>query len=277
MGLAGQIALCAETAGEGLQKFTDFFTLQNTAATVSVITARWLLALRVCDRRARHERHRPDATGRDDHRVQHPAGPVRAASGCPRWSRLPAAPRPTCGRARNSFARHCASTATNRRSFSRVTGSTGRCPRWIQLTRQPDRGRGAGQGSPRCWPTSRQRCAASCASNCYRRTARWTPSRPSSACIVGRSTGGCSSTACCYGDLLESVKHDVACQLLRDTDLQVQQIAESLHYSSAANFSTAFRRWTGSDPEPISGAQATLISRRAESPAQPAGRRRAGT
>ena len=51
-----------------------------------------------------------------------------------------------------------------------------------------------------------------------------------------------------YSDLLDEVKFEVACQLLRDTGLQVQQIAESLRYSNAANFSTAFRRWTGVTP-----------------------------
>jgi AraC-like DNA-binding protein len=51
-----------------------------------------------------------------------------------------------------------------------------------------------------------------------------------------------------YGELLESVKADVARQLLRDTDLQVQRIAEALHFSSAANFATAFRRWAAMTP-----------------------------
>lgn len=51
-----------------------------------------------------------------------------------------------------------------------------------------------------------------------------------------------------YGELLESVQGEVARQLLRDTQMQVQQIAESLHFSSAANFATAFRRWTGVTP-----------------------------
>jgi AraC-like DNA-binding protein len=51
-----------------------------------------------------------------------------------------------------------------------------------------------------------------------------------------------------YSDLLESVQTDVAQQLLRDTGMQVQQIAESLQFSSAANFATAFRRWTGVTP-----------------------------
>jgi AraC-like DNA-binding protein len=51
-----------------------------------------------------------------------------------------------------------------------------------------------------------------------------------------------------YGELVESVKQDVARQLLRDTRMQVQQVAEALHFSSAANFATAFRRWTGITP-----------------------------
>ena len=51
-----------------------------------------------------------------------------------------------------------------------------------------------------------------------------------------------------YGELVDSVKDGVARQLLRDTRLQVQQVAESLHFSTAANFATAFRRWTGMTP-----------------------------
>jgi AraC-like DNA-binding protein len=51
-----------------------------------------------------------------------------------------------------------------------------------------------------------------------------------------------------YSELLESVQTDVAQQLLRDTDMQVRQVAESLDFSSAANFATAFRRWTGMSP-----------------------------
>lgn len=51
-----------------------------------------------------------------------------------------------------------------------------------------------------------------------------------------------------YGELVESVKSDIARQLLRDTNLQVQKVGESLQFSSAANFATAFRRWTGVTP-----------------------------
>ena len=51
-----------------------------------------------------------------------------------------------------------------------------------------------------------------------------------------------------YRELLESVKEEVARQLLRDTRMQVQQIAEALQFSTPANFTTAFRRWTGVTP-----------------------------
>lgn len=51
-----------------------------------------------------------------------------------------------------------------------------------------------------------------------------------------------------FRELLESVQLEVATQLLRDTQIEVQGIAEALHFSSAANFTTAFRRWTGLTP-----------------------------
>jgi AraC-like DNA-binding protein len=51
-----------------------------------------------------------------------------------------------------------------------------------------------------------------------------------------------------YGDLVESVREDVARQLLRDTTMPIQQIAATVRFSSAANFSTAFRRRVGMTP-----------------------------
>jgi AraC-like DNA-binding protein len=51
-----------------------------------------------------------------------------------------------------------------------------------------------------------------------------------------------------FRTILESVKADVARQLLTDTDASVQQVADALHYSSAANFATAFRGWFGTTP-----------------------------
>ena len=51
-----------------------------------------------------------------------------------------------------------------------------------------------------------------------------------------------------YGELLESVQADLARQLLADTTMQVQKVAEALRFSNPANFATAFRRWTGVTP-----------------------------
>jgi AraC-like DNA-binding protein len=51
-----------------------------------------------------------------------------------------------------------------------------------------------------------------------------------------------------YGELVESVKEDVARQLLRDTTMPIQRIAATVRFSSAANFATAFRRRVGMTP-----------------------------
>lgn len=51
-----------------------------------------------------------------------------------------------------------------------------------------------------------------------------------------------------YGDLVELVKESVARQLLRDTTMPIQRIAETVQFSSAANFATAFRRRVGMTP-----------------------------
>jgi AraC-like DNA-binding protein len=55
-------------------------------------------------------------------------------------------------------------------------------------------------------------------------------------------------TGCGYRQVLGTVKDEVARQLLRETDLPVHQIAVTLQFSSAANFATAFRGWTGMSP-----------------------------
>ena len=51
-----------------------------------------------------------------------------------------------------------------------------------------------------------------------------------------------------FGELLESVSENVARQLLHDTEMPIQQIADSVRFSSAANFATAFRRRLGITP-----------------------------
>lgn len=51
-----------------------------------------------------------------------------------------------------------------------------------------------------------------------------------------------------YSELLESVRDDIARQLLRETGFSVQRVAASVRFSSAANFATAFRRRAGMTP-----------------------------
>ncbi len=51
-----------------------------------------------------------------------------------------------------------------------------------------------------------------------------------------------------YGTLLEDLREEIARQLLCDTRLPIRSIAESVSFSSAANFATAFRRRVGMTP-----------------------------
>jgi AraC-like DNA-binding protein len=51
-----------------------------------------------------------------------------------------------------------------------------------------------------------------------------------------------------YSELLDEQRQERALLLLRDESLSREQIAERLGYSDAANFTRAFRRWTGKTP-----------------------------
>jgi AraC-like DNA-binding protein len=51
-----------------------------------------------------------------------------------------------------------------------------------------------------------------------------------------------------YGELLEDLREEIARQLLCDTRLPIRSIAESVRFSSAANFATSFRRRVGMTP-----------------------------
>jgi len=64
--------------------------------------------------------------------------------------------------------------------------------------------------------------------------------------------------------VLDDVQLQAAIEYLRDTDLTVEMIAESLGFSDAANFRRAFRRWTGKAPLQYRGVGAPL--RRARPP-----------
>lgn len=51
-----------------------------------------------------------------------------------------------------------------------------------------------------------------------------------------------------YSELLEVERRERAVRYLRETDLHVSEIAFRLGYRDVANFSRAFRRWTGKNP-----------------------------
>jgi AraC-like DNA-binding protein len=60
-----------------------------------------------------------------------------------------------------------------------------------------------------------------------------------------RSLDRCGST---YTEIVESVRRRRATSLLAESNLPVTQIALSLGYSDPANFTRAFRRWSGTSP-----------------------------
>lgn len=51
-----------------------------------------------------------------------------------------------------------------------------------------------------------------------------------------------------YQQLLEEARRRDSCQLLAEPELEIQRIGESLGYSNPANFSRAFKSWTGLSP-----------------------------
>jgi AraC-like DNA-binding protein len=52
-----------------------------------------------------------------------------------------------------------------------------------------------------------------------------------------------------YSELLDEQRRGKAMLLLRRDDLAIEEIADRLGYSDAANFTRAFRRWTGTTPK----------------------------
>jgi AraC-like DNA-binding protein len=51
-----------------------------------------------------------------------------------------------------------------------------------------------------------------------------------------------------FQTLVNRTRHELACQLLRNTQLPVTHIAAALQYADANAFSRAFRQWTGCTP-----------------------------
>jgi AraC-like DNA-binding protein len=51
-----------------------------------------------------------------------------------------------------------------------------------------------------------------------------------------------------YSRLVEQVRYDQAVTLLKRPDLKLIEIAADLGYTDSANFTRAFKRWTGVSP-----------------------------
>jgi AraC-like DNA-binding protein len=56
-----------------------------------------------------------------------------------------------------------------------------------------------------------------------------------------------------YSQLLEEARHEAALQLLGERSVKILDVAMDLGYSDPANFTRAFRRWTGSSPRSARG------------------------
>jgi AraC-like DNA-binding protein len=67
--------------------------------------------------------------------------------------------------------------------------------------------------------------------------------------------------------LVNDARFDVACQLLKHTDLPVATVAEVMGYSEPSVFSRAFRQWSGSTPD---NWRKSLLARAAEAAQPPA-------
>lgn len=246
MGLAGQVARCADTAGEGLQNFADFFSLHNTAATVSVITSggytRFVYAI-VEQGMTETGPLQLGAMAVGFNILRDLCGPewlptVVTVAGnepsnirpCQKFFHAPL--RFNCDESALVFESHWLSrplpaldSSTRRQVEAYV-----RARRAAVLADFPTTIRHILRKQLVQGELSMEQVAARLAM--HRRT-------------LDRRL---KLHGLDYSEVLESVKRGVACQLLRDTRLPMREIAAALQYSSAANFSTAFHRWTGVTP-----------------------------
>lgn len=246
MGFAGQVAFCADTAGEGLQNLADYFSLHNTAATISVITSGGYTRLVY----AIVEHGMTDtgplqlgAMALSFNILQDLCGPewlptvVTVAGNAPSNLRpcqkfFHAPLRFDSDESALVFESHWLSrplpaldSTTRRKVEAHVRARRAAVLADFPTTIRHILRRQLIQGE-----LSMEQVAARLAM--HRRT-------------LDRRL---KQHGLVYSEVLESVKRDVACQLLRDTRLPMREIAAALQYSSAANFSTAFRRWTGVTP-----------------------------
>ena len=246
MGLAGQIAFCGDTVGQGLRNFTDFVALQNTAAAVSVITSGGLtrLVYAIAEPRMDDTGHvQLGAISLAFNILQELCGSGWLPTVVTVASSAPSNLRPC-----QKFFRAPLRFDSDETALVFESHWLGRPlpPMDPLLRRQIEATASARQAAMLAdFPTTVRRILR-------KQLFIGEFSMDSVAALLGMRRRTLDRRLkqhdLLYGEVLESVKLAVACQLLRDTQLQMRQVAASLQYASAANFSTAFRRWTGVTP-----------------------------
>jgi AraC-like DNA-binding protein len=246
MGEAGQIARLGATVGEGLRSFAEHFNLQSTASTVSLVASgpftRFVYAVSGYDMSAAHHAQIGGVTIAFNI-LQDLCGRTWRPTVVTLATRAPSSLRP--------FNKHFRAPLR----FDSDESSLVFASHWLDRPLPPVE------------PLVRQRIEAAVRAKraailadfpaTVRRLLRkqlilGQCSMPEVAALLGmhRRTldRHLQHQGVSYGELIGALRTDIARQLLRDTDLRVHQVAESLHFSSAANFATAFRRWTGVTP-----------------------------
>jgi AraC-like DNA-binding protein len=246
MGLLGQATLCRDTVGEGLQSFVELFTLQNSAATTSLIPAgdftQFVYA--IAEPSMLDTGHiQLGAITMAFNILQELCGPAWLPALVTVASRAPSNLRPCQKFFRAPLRFDSSETALVFESH------------WLDRPLPPvdPRKRRQIMGLVR----ARQSALLADFPATLRRILRkqliiGDCSMDSVAALVGMHRRTLDRRLRrhgeLYGAMLESAKCDVACQLLRDTNMPVQQVAAALRYASAGNFATAFRRWNGVTP-----------------------------
>jgi AraC-like DNA-binding protein len=253
LGLAGQIALCADTAGGALQTLADHFTLQNSAAIVSLVTfgayTRFVFAI-VEQGMAGSWQLQLGAMATALNIMQELCGPgflptvVTFANRSPRNLK----PLHQLFHAPLRFDSDESALVFERRWLDRpLPPIDPRMRRTIEAEARARR-----QGLMADLPATvrylvrKQLLVGDCSMDHV--AARLGMHRRTLDRHLRRH-------GVLYRELVESLQSEVARQLLLDTEMQVQRVAESLRFSSAANFATAFRRWTGATPSQFRRAQ----------------------
>ena len=246
MGLAGRIAFCQSTAGDGLRAFIDHFNLHDTAATVALIESDKYVrfAYAISERGMRDTRH-------------FQLGGITIA-----WNIL----QDLCGK---NWLPLGVTFSTRKPSNARVLQRYLRAPvqfdaeesavvfarHWLDEPLSPVSAveRQAASHEVR---TQRAHLLADFPTTLRRMLrkqlllGRFSMDDTASMLGMHRRTldRHLNQSGVHYGELVESLKEDVARQLLLDTTMPIQRIAETVRFSSPANFATAFRRRAGMTP-----------------------------